>query len=152
MNAGRLLFFGSLLLSATIACSGTQVRDSNAPISLGDWCKTVSSKVCDLTAKACFNGMSGVADGCKDTAIPGCLAGRDPQMPSGRTGADLNACMAKLAPLTCQALGAGMGSGELSICSVNIGGGTATPVTPTAPSDPTPPPAPPIGPSQPPPQ
>lgn len=160
MKMQKVLEISSFFVLAWGGCAGVQLREPNTPVSLGDWCQVVSSKVCDLTARACFNGMSGVADGCKDTAIPGCLAGRDPQTPSGRLGGDLNTCLAKLEPLSCAQLGAGMGSGELSICSANVGGSATGPTpptttnpspnpSPTPPGDPPPSPPPPEVPSQP---
>lgn len=148
MKMRKMFEVSSFFVLVMAGCTGAQLREPNAPVPLGEWCQVVSSKVCDLTARACFNGMSGVADGCKDTAIPGCLAGRDPQTPSGRNGGDLNACMARLEPLNCAQLGAGMGSGELSICTANVGG------TSTGPAPSAPPPAttnPPADPTNPPP-
>ncbi|PSM31000.1 hypothetical protein [Haliangium sp. UPWRP_2] len=66
------------------------------------------------------------------------MAGRDPQTPSGRTGGDLNTCLAKLEPLSCGQLGAGLGSGELAVCSASVGGSGTQPAlsTPPAPSVP----------------
>jgi hypothetical protein len=144
MKMHGVLGVSSFFLAVLAGCPGVQLREPNAPVPLGEWCQVVSSKMCELTARACFNGMSGVADGCKDTAIPSCLAGRDPQTPSGRLGGDLNACLAKLEPLSCAQLGAGMGSGELSVCAANVGGTPSAPAAP--PPSTTPPPTEPVRP------
>lgn len=115
---GSAAFFLGLGLTTLFGCSGAQVRDAKAQVSLGEWCQQVSGKLCELTGSRCFGGIAGVADGCRNTAVPSCLAGRDPALPSGRQGADLDRCLAALAPLSCEQLGAGLGSGQLAtFCS-----------------------------------
>ena len=108
-----------LLPLLLIACSSVPKRASTDPIPLGEWCKQVGAAFCKATADRCFNGMSGVSDGCRDTFEPSCIAGRVAEGPSGRTGGDLDHCIAALAPLSCEGLGAGIGSGDLgTLCSV----------------------------------
>ena len=63
-------FLASLLLGTFLGCTGAQLRDPSQPVSLGEWCKQVSSRLCDRTAKACFNGLPGVADGRVLTLTP----------------------------------------------------------------------------------
>jgi len=99
--------------STVLSCGGSSPpANPQAPVALGEWCSQVTGKMCQLTADRCFNGMAGVVDGCLDTASKGCLAGRDPAMPSGRNAGELHSCLSFLEPLSCPDLGAAMGSGE----------------------------------------
>jgi hypothetical protein len=108
-----------IVLSLVGACASVPKHASSDPVPVGEWCDQVGAAFCKATADRCFNGMNGVADGCRDTFKPSCLAGRAADGPSGRTGADLDHCVAALKPLTCEGLGAGIGSGSLgTVCSV----------------------------------
>jgi hypothetical protein len=90
---------------------------SSGEVTLGGWCERVSSAMCDALAGQCFGGNRDVAGGCVDSARSGCLAGRDPSMSSGRTVAQLDGCVGQLRGLSCEGLGAGLGSGALSTCA-----------------------------------
>lgn len=95
---------------------------------LRGWCKEVNGKLCNSVARSCFKGMAGFAEGCLDSALPSCLAGRDPASSSGRTSTDLDRCLAAIEPLSCQELGLGLGSGKLAaVCGASAPGGTPAP-------------------------
>jgi hypothetical protein len=70
--------------------------------------------MCKSLADRCFNGMSAVADGCNDSIEAPCLAGRARDASAGRTYAELDQCIAQIRSLSCEGLGAGIGSGALS--------------------------------------
>jgi hypothetical protein len=102
-----------------VACASAPRRSPTEAVPIGEWCQQVGNAFCGAMADRCFGCMNGVADGCRDTFRPSCLAGRAESGPSGRTGADLDRCIAAIRPLTCEGLGAGIGSGELAThCSI----------------------------------
>lgn len=131
--AAGLSFFS---LSAIAGCSSTPVRDTKAPVSIDGWCTAVTNKLCDLTAKACHGGSMDFANSCKDNGIANCNAGRDPNTPSGRTTGDLDQCLAKLEPLSCQDLQGMTKNPEIvSACSASAPGPSeAAPAATAAPT------------------
>ena len=145
MNKWHALAVGlsSFLLSAFAGCSSTPepVNDPKAPVSIDKWCATVTSRLCDLQAKACHKGSMEFANSCKDNGIATCNAGRDPSSPSGRTTGDLEVCLAKLEPLSCPAFEGIAGNKDvLAACSANapaLPAATAEPSS-TATADPAP--------------
>jgi hypothetical protein len=101
------------------ACASAPRRSPTDAVPIGEWCQQVGDAFCKAMADRCFGGMSSVADGCRDTFKPSCLAGRAEDGASGRTGGDLDRCVASMRPLTCEGLGAGIGSGSLAtFCAV----------------------------------
>ncbi len=110
-----LLFVKTFLLMVLLAgCATAPQHAATDPATLGDWCDHVGTAMCTAMADRCFNGMAGFADGCRDSARPACLAGRSPDSSSGRTWGDLEHCRSTLSSLTCEGLGASVGSGQLS--------------------------------------
>jgi len=94
------------------ACAATPRRADTDPVSLGDWCQRIGQATCGAMADKCFGGMSGFAGGCRDSFGPGCLAGRAASDPSGRSFGELSRCLQSLAALSCEGLGASVGSGS----------------------------------------
>ena len=124
------------VLAVFAGCSGAPAPDPNAPdpkapISIDTWCSTVTSRLCDRTAATCHNGAVEFANSCKDNGIANCNAGREPTTPSGRTKGELDACLARLDPLSCPEL-QGMTKNPDLMAACSLGA--------SAPSD-TPPPA-----------
>ena len=131
-----LTFITLLAGVADLGCGGPQKKGEELnPVSLGDWCKEVNSKLCNSVAQSCFKGMSGFADGCLQSAMPSCLAGRDGHSPSGRTKGDLANCISGIQPLSCKELGKGLGSGKMAeLCGATAPGGTTTPAVANPPA------------------
>jgi hypothetical protein len=96
------------------ACATAPSHPANEAMSLGAWCHEAGRAMCKALADKCFNGMDGVADGCNETVEAPCLAGRARDSSSGRTWGELDQCVAQMRSLTCEGLGAGMGSGSLA--------------------------------------
>jgi hypothetical protein len=114
----RLLVVALLVVVAGCASAPKPVPTTpSGEVTLGAWCDRVSSGMCDALAGQCFGGNRDVAGGCVDSARSGCVSGRDPSMASGRTVGQLDQCLSQLRGLSCEGLGAGLGSGALSVCS-----------------------------------
>ena len=75
---------------------------------LGEWCQRICGTFCQTAASRCFPGMAGFEEGCRQSAMQGCLAGRSLATPSGRTGADLASCLEYLDGIACHDLGAAL--------------------------------------------
>jgi hypothetical protein len=106
-----------LLLVAGCASAPRPVpTTASGEVTLSGWCDRVSTEMCGAMANQCFQGNRDVAAGCIDSARTGCVAGRDPAMSSGRTTTDLEHCTTQLRSLSCEGLGAGLGSGALHDC------------------------------------
>lgn len=103
-----------LLLLLTSGCATVPQHAASDPASLGTWCGQVGAAMCRALADRCFSGMSGVAEGCNDTIVGPCLAGRAAETPSGRSFGELDQCVAQIRSLSCEGLGAGLGSGALA--------------------------------------
>lgn len=106
----RLLLF---VVFTVAACAAPLKHVGSDPVTIGDWCGEVGRKLCDTMAARCMNNLAGFADGCRDSFAPACAAGRDGGAGAGRTYDELHACVAHLDGLSCEGLGAGVGSGEL---------------------------------------
>jgi hypothetical protein len=104
------------------ACgSSPPPHPDNEAATLGGWCDEIGAAMCVAMADACFSGNSSVANGCKETFGPNCVGGRAAEQPSGRTWGEAKICIAKLKSLSCEGLGAGIGSGSLAqYCQVKI--------------------------------
>lgn len=89
---------------------------ASGEVPLGYWCDRLSDEMCGAMARACFGGNGDFKAGCVDNSRVTCLAGRDPNPGAGRTPADLEACSSALEGLSCEGLGAGIGSGALAVC------------------------------------
>lgn len=89
---------------------------ASGEVPLGYWCDRLSDEMCGAMARACFGGNGDFKAGCVDQSRVTCLAGRDPNPGAGRTPADLEACSSALEGLSCEGLGAGIGSGALAVC------------------------------------
>jgi hypothetical protein len=89
---------------------------ASGEVTLGAWCARLSDEMCRALARACFGGNRDVQAGCVDSARVSCLAGRPSSLGAGRRPADLDGCIAALRGLSCEGLGAGIGSGALAIC------------------------------------
>jgi hypothetical protein len=103
-----------LLLALLAGCATVPKRPPTEPASLGDWCDQLGNAVCTAMADRCFGGMSGVADGCRQSFPAACLAGRAPTTPSGRTWGDVDNCRTTIRQQSCEGLGATIGSGQFS--------------------------------------
>ncbi len=106
----RLLPFVMLV---AVGCAAPLKHVGTDPVTIGDWCGEVGRTLCDSMASRCMNNLAGFADGCRDSFAPACAAGRPTDAPAGRTYDELHACVAHLDGLSCEGLGAGVGSGEL---------------------------------------
>jgi hypothetical protein len=107
---GRCTCFAWTLL-ALLGCGGATPRSGPEPVPLGTWCEEASAMLCEAIADECFGGAGGFAEGCTESSLPGCLAGRDASSASGRTYDDLAACHASLRPMSCEELGYATGTG-----------------------------------------
>jgi hypothetical protein len=105
------LLAASLLCFA--ACATVPKRAPADPVPLGAWCDDVGRHMCKSVGNRCFGGMSGFAQGCLESFQPNCLAGRDANAASGRTQSDLDRCLQHIDSLSCEGLGASVGSGAL---------------------------------------
>ena len=95
----------------TAGCGAPPAPALPAPgqaVYLGEWCQQVCRKFCNATASRCFPGMAGFEEGCQQSALQSCLAGRSLATPSGRTGADLASCLDYLDGVSCRDLGAAL--------------------------------------------
>jgi hypothetical protein len=101
----RVLLFATLLLGA---CGATQHPQASGPVPLDAWCRELGATYCSAIADRCLGGMAGAADGCRDSFLSSCLAGRAPATPSGRDHGELSQCVARVRGLTCEGLGAAM--------------------------------------------
>ena len=91
-------------------------HNDNEAATLGAWCDEICAGMCTAMADACFSGNNSFANGCRETCAPGCLASRSRDASSGRTWGEAKQCLAKLKALSCEGLGAGIGSGSLADC------------------------------------
>jgi len=65
--------------------------DPNRAVALGEWCKTLTQLMC-IRAGSCMGSLE-IATSCNDSAFASCLVGHPEDTPSGRSDADLNACV-----------------------------------------------------------
>jgi len=107
--------FATAVVLFVAACGATapSVRPDGT-VTLGDWCRETTREMCATLARQCFAGLGGVEEGCRDTAVSSCLAGRDAQMSSGRRADELTRCTSTIRAQSCEGLGAGIGSGALA--------------------------------------
>jgi hypothetical protein len=103
-----------ILLCAVAGCATVPAHVSTDPVPLGDWCREAGNAMCTSLADRCFNGMRGVAEGCNEQMSGNCLGGRSAATGSGRSWGELDQCVAQIRGLTCEGLGAGLGSGSLA--------------------------------------
>lgn len=102
---------GLLLVVGLPACGGPPAPAppaSGAAVYLGEWCQHVTRTFCRATAAQCFGGSESFEQGCRSSALEGCLAGRSLASPSGRTGAELRDCLEYLDGVACRDLGAAL--------------------------------------------
>ena len=119
----RVVKLSSALVLCLFACGGASLPTGPAPVPLDEWCEVVTERLCEQMADACMNGMQAAADGCMDTGVPACIAGRDASGPSGHTYDDLNECVSTVESLGCAELGTAIGQmafdqGPLQRCSI----------------------------------
>jgi hypothetical protein len=93
---------------------------ASGDVTLAGWCERVSAELCAAMSKQCFGGNSSVEAGCTDTATSSCVAGRNGSASSGHPLAELDTCVAKLRSLSCEGLGAGLSSGDLTGCQARV--------------------------------
>jgi len=89
-----------------IACgSGPAPRAPSpaGPVTLGDWCHTAGDKMCATLGGRCGGGDA-MADGCREQFAPSCLAGRDANAASGKSGPDLDHCLHTLDTVPCSGI------------------------------------------------
>jgi hypothetical protein len=131
------------LLPAFAGC--TPAGDAKAPVpattpvTIDEWCSSVTAKLCERTAETCHKGSMDFANGCKDKGTATCNAGREPSTPSGRTHGELEQCLAKLAPLSCEELqGMAANTDLVAACSAGApqSGNTPPAATATATAEP----------------
>ena len=79
---------------------------ASGEVPLGYWCDRLSDEMCGAMARACMGGSGDFKAGCNETSRPTCLAGRDPNIGSGRTPAELETCSAALKAASCDRLAA----------------------------------------------
>jgi hypothetical protein len=117
----RALFVLTAAAAAALtACATVPKHAGTDPVTVGAWCDDVGAVNCKAMADRCFGGLSGVAEGCRDSFRTTCLAGRASDTPAGRTYDELRRCTDYVASLSCEGLGAAVGSGTLSqLCAVS---------------------------------
>jgi hypothetical protein len=107
------------LILLVAACATAPSHPAGDPVPLGTWCQQAGAAMCKSFADRCFNGLSAVAEGCNETFESSCLAGRPRDAATGRNYGELDQCVARIRSLSCEGLGAGIGSGALAqTCSV----------------------------------
>jgi hypothetical protein len=102
---------GVLLAVGLAGCGGPPAPALPAPgatVFLGEWCQHVGRTFCRATAEQCFGGSTSFEQGCQQSAVEGCLAGRSLATPAGRTGAELRGCLEYLDGIACKDLGAAL--------------------------------------------
>ena len=106
----RLLLF---VVFTIAACAASPKHVGSDPVTIGDWCGDVGRKFCDTMVSRCMRNLAGFADGCRESFVPSCVAGRGEAEPAGRTYDELHACLQHVDGLSCEGLAGGVGSGEL---------------------------------------
>jgi hypothetical protein len=95
-----------LVVVVLAACSGGQRGPGGGgggDVSLRDWCAQLTPLVCKRVG-SCV-GSEDIADGCIETAIPSCIAGRDGNKSSGHDEAELEACATVFKTTACEGYG-----------------------------------------------
>ena len=114
----------TLLVLALTACGTAPPKPvpttASGDVTLAGWCERVSQELCAAMAKQCFAGNNSVEAGCIETASSSCVAGRNGALSSGHPLAELDTCVVKLRGLSCEGLGAGLSSGDLTGCQARV--------------------------------
>lgn len=74
--------------------------DPNRAVALREWCSTVTEATCHAIGERCMHSAD-VSSGCQETAQDSCLDRRDPGQTSGRTAAEMHACVSLMDKTPC---------------------------------------------------
>ena len=94
----------SILSLVFAACGSSRTPTPPGPVTVDTWCNSIADKMCDLLGTKCSAIQMEMRNECTQPLVKACEGTHTASAPSGKTGPDLDKCLAAFDAVQCDAL------------------------------------------------